>query len=110
MRFAAILVSLAAALASVAAERGHAAVATTPTTQLTFQERMVAGAGARGIAQTCLHPIDVMRTRVQAKGVEMNLKPQTFMKGVAPVRSVLSENSHLPTRHVTSDPSRDACP
>ena len=27
------------------------------------------GAGARGVAQTLLHPIDVARTRLQAKGV-----------------------------------------
>ena len=55
-----------------------------PTTQLLFHERLIAGAGARGIAQTCLHPIDVVRTRVQAKGVSLNLSPQTFLKGVAP--------------------------
>lgn len=49
-----------------------------------FQERMVAGASARGVAQTFLHPIDVARTRLQAKGVTMKFTPQTFVKGVTP--------------------------
>merc|ERR1719465_42441 len=38
--------------------------------QMLFRERMIAGAGARGVAQTLLHPIDVARTRLQAKGVQ----------------------------------------
>ena len=92
MQFITIVVHLAAAL-GVAAERG-AATAPSPLTQLTFKERMIAGAGARGIAQTVLHPIDVVRTRVQAKGVTMNLKPQTFVKGLAPqVSEVWCEES-----------------
>jgi solute carrier family 25 S-adenosylmethionine transporter 26 len=36
------------------------------------------------VAQTVLHPIDVARTRLQAKGVTMKFTPNTFMKGVAP--------------------------
>jgi len=80
------LLLLAAIFAVAAAERGLAAApaAKTPTTPLLFHERLIAGAGARGIAQTCLHPIDVVRTRVQAKGVALNLRPQTFLKGVSP--------------------------
>jgi solute carrier family 25 S-adenosylmethionine transporter 26 len=31
-----------------------------------------------------LHPIDVARTRLQAKGVKMAFTPQTFLKGVGP--------------------------
>jgi hypothetical protein len=45
---------------------------------------MLAGAGARGTAQTFLHPIDVARTRLQAKGVTMVFTPQTFVKGIGP--------------------------
>jgi solute carrier family 25 S-adenosylmethionine transporter 26 len=52
--------------------------------QMLFTERLVAGASARGVAQTFLHPIDVARTRLQAKGVAMQFTPQTFIKGVAP--------------------------
>ena len=52
--------------------------------KMQFSERLIAGAGARGVAQTFLHPIDVMRTRLQAKGVTMSLKPEIFVKGVAP--------------------------
>jgi len=52
--------------------------------QMQFNERLIAGAGARGVAQTFLHPIDVARTRLQAKGVAMKFTPQTFVKGVAP--------------------------
>ena len=84
MRFT-IVVLLVAAFARVGAERAAASTPSpSPLTQLTFKERMIAGAGARGIAQTVLHPIDVVRTCVQAKGVTMNLKPQTFVKGLAP--------------------------
>ena len=49
-----------------------------------FSERLIAGSGARGVAQTCLHPIDVVRTRLQAKGVKMQFTPKTFLKGIAP--------------------------
>jgi len=52
--------------------------------QMLFSERLIAGAGARGVAQTMLHPIDVMRTRLQAKGLTMSLDAKTFVKGVAP--------------------------
>jgi solute carrier family 25 S-adenosylmethionine transporter 26 len=52
--------------------------------RMLFRERLIAGAGARGVAQTVLHPIDVARTRLQAKGVQMQFTPRTFVKGVAP--------------------------
>lgn len=52
--------------------------------QMLFRERLIAGAGARGVAQTFLHPIDVIRTRLQAKGVSMTMNAETFLKGVAP--------------------------
>lgn len=52
--------------------------------QMSFTDRMAAGSAARGVAQTCLHPIDVMRTRLQAKGVTSKLTPQTFLKGLTP--------------------------
>jgi solute carrier family 25 S-adenosylmethionine transporter 26 len=52
--------------------------------QMLFRERLIAGAAARGTAQTFLHPIDVIRTRLQAKGVAMDWSPQTFVKGFAP--------------------------
>lgn len=51
---------------------------------LTFQEQMLAGAIARGVAQTLLHPVDVARTRLQARGVTMQWTPRTFVKGVFP--------------------------
>lgn len=51
---------------------------------LTFQERMTAGAIARCAAQTILHPIDVMRTRIQARDVSASWKPGVFVKGVIP--------------------------
>ena len=74
----------AIAIVTARSEKRAAVAHRAPTTQLLFHERLIAGAGARGIAQTCLHPIDVVRTRVQAKGVSLNLSPQTFLKGVAP--------------------------
>jgi len=52
--------------------------------QMLFRERLIAGSAARGVAQTCLHPIDVARTRLQAKGVEMVFTPRTFVKGILP--------------------------
>ena len=52
--------------------------------QMLFKEQLIAGSAARGVAQTCLHPIDVVRTRLQAKGVKPNFSPGTFAKGVAP--------------------------
>jgi len=52
--------------------------------QMLFHERLIAGSAARGVAQTCLHPIDVARTRLQAKGVEMAFTPRTFIKGIMP--------------------------
>ena len=52
--------------------------------KMLFRERLIAGAASRGVAQTCLHPIDVARTRLQAKGVAMQFTPQTFVKGVGP--------------------------
>ena len=51
---------------------------------INFRERMIAGSLARGCAQTLLHPIDVARTRLQAKGLKMKFQASTFVKGVAP--------------------------
>eukprot|EP00177_Eucheuma_denticulatum_P004663 GFKZ01008478.1.p1 GENE.GFKZ01008478.1~~GFKZ01008478.1.p1 ORF type:complete len:405 (+),score=76.82 GFKZ01008478.1:147-1217(+) len=51
---------------------------------LNFRERMVAGAIARGVAQTLLHPVDVIRTRLQARDVAASWKPAVFIKGVIP--------------------------
>ena len=52
--------------------------------QMLFRERMIAGSAARGVAQTVLHPIDVARTRLQAKGVAMSWTARTFIKGISP--------------------------
>jgi len=52
--------------------------------RMTFREQLLAGSAARGCAQTCLHPIDVVRTRLQAKGVAMQFTPRTFIKGISP--------------------------
>jgi len=52
--------------------------------QMLFRERLISGAAARGTAQTFLHPIDVVRTRLQAKGVAVKWTPSTFLKGVGP--------------------------
>lgn len=51
---------------------------------LNFREKMLAGAIARGIAQTVLHPIDVVRTRLQARDIAASWKPGVFAKGVIP--------------------------
>ncbi|KAK1858831.1 hypothetical protein I4F81_001431 [Pyropia yezoensis] len=61
-----------------------AATAGVAAQTLSFSERMVAGAIARGVAQTSLHPVDVVRTRLQAKGVARNWAPSVFLKGVLP--------------------------
>ena len=58
-----------------------AAVAAAP---LSFFERMFCGAVARGVAQTVLHPIDVVRTRVQARNIASGFKMSTFVKGLSP--------------------------
>lgn len=55
-----------------------------PVIPLTFTEKMTAGAIARGVAQTILHPVDVIRTRVQARGVATSWNPKIFVKGVIP--------------------------
>jgi len=52
--------------------------------QMLFNERLIAGSAARGVAQTVLHPIDVVRTRLQAKGVSVAFTPRTLSKGIAP--------------------------
>ena len=76
-------------LAAVASASARAAVGAVQLPsdwkkKMNFQEKMIAGAAARGVAQTTLHPIDVARTRLQAKGVKMVWTPQTFIKGIAP--------------------------
>ncbi|CAN8069731.1 unnamed protein product [Agarophyton chilense] len=58
--------------------------AATAAVQLTFQEKMLAGAIARGVAQTILHPVDVMRTRLQARNINTPWRPSVFVKGVIP--------------------------
>lgn len=55
-----------------------------PPIPLTFREKMVAGAIARGVAQSVLHPVDVIRTRLQARNVTKSWKPGVFIKGVIP--------------------------
>ena len=52
--------------------------------KMLFREQLIAGSAARGCAPTCLHPIDVLRTRLQAKGLETKLSASTFAKGIAP--------------------------
>jgi solute carrier family 25 S-adenosylmethionine transporter 26 len=52
--------------------------------QMLFNERLIAGSAARGVAQTVLHPIDVVRTRLQAKGVSVAFTPRTLSKGITP--------------------------
>lgn len=60
------------------------AAASKAAVSLNFQEKMIAGATARGVSQTILHPIDVARTRLQAKGVKKDWSPKVFLKGVLP--------------------------
>lgn len=61
----------------------RASAAPVPIT-LNFRERMVAGAIARGVAQTILHPVDVIRTRLQARNLTASWRPGVFIKGVIP--------------------------
>lgn len=58
--------------------------AQTVGSSLSFTEKMCAGAIARGVAQTVLHPVDVVRTRLQARGVSQSFRPSVFIKGVIP--------------------------
>lgn len=62
----------------------NVAAAAAAAVQLNFQEKMVAGAIARCVAQTVLHPVDVMRTRLQAKNVGSVFNASVFVKGVIP--------------------------
>jgi len=78
MRSFALTIALALGVAGKAVEQK------TWRNQMTFNERLIAGAASRGTAQTFLHPIDVARTRLQAKGVQMQLTPGTFVKGLGP--------------------------
>lgn len=55
-----------------------------PPIPLNFREKMVAGAIARGVAQSVLHPVDVVRTRLQARNVAKSWKLGVFIKGVIP--------------------------
>lgn len=64
-------------------QNSHTAQAAAPL-PLTFREKMAAGAIARGVAQTLLHPVDVLRTRLQARNVQASWKPGVFAKGVIP--------------------------
>lgn len=89
MRLRSSIMRVAVFLASLVLVATRTLAATTETkktwqNQMLFHERMLAGAGARGTAQTFLHPIDVARTRLQAKGVTMVFTPQTFVKGIGP--------------------------
>ena len=45
---------------------------------------MSVGSADRGCAQTCLHPVDGIRTSLPAKGVTSALTPKTFLKGLTP--------------------------
>lgn len=51
---------------------------------MSFTDRMLAGAGSRGMTQTVLQPIDVMRTRMQAKNIATALTAGSFVKGIIP--------------------------
>lgn len=65
-------------------KQAEVASAAAAAAALTFPEQMLAGAIARGVAQTILHPIDVVRTRMQARGIARSWAPKVFVKGVAP--------------------------
>jgi solute carrier family 25 (mitochondrial S-adenosylmethionine transporter), member 26 len=69
---------------NVAAAKASAAAAISGSIPLTFGEQMLAGAIARGAAQTLLHPVDVVRTRLQAKNVVTKWSAGVFAKGVLP--------------------------
>lgn len=70
---------------SVAKKLRDDAVGSTPVAiPLSFGEKMLAGAIARGVAQTFLHPVDVLRTRMQAKGVQGKFNFGVLIKGVIP--------------------------
>jgi len=71
-------------LASTAAAKSKVESSSSWKSKMLFREQLLAGSASRGVAQTVLHPIDVARTRLQAKGVTMKFTPQTFVKGVAP--------------------------
>lgn len=64
--------------------RKAAAAAAAAPVALTFGEQMCAGAVARGVSQTMLHPVDVLRTRLQARGVAMRWSVATLVKGITP--------------------------
>lgn len=68
-------------LTIAAADSRASAASTIP---LTFGEKMAAGAIARCLAQTVLHPVDVVRTRLQARDIASSWKPGVFAKGVIP--------------------------
>eukprot|EP00741_Cyanophora_paradoxa_P014601 tig00020812_g14081.t1 len=52
--------------------------------QLTHTDNVICGSIARGLAQTLLHPMDVLRTRRQAKTIKTALSLGTFAKGIIP--------------------------
>jgi len=52
--------------------------------EITALEQLMAGSVARMVAQTVLHPIDVVRTRRQAVGVPMRFDAQTLVRGITP--------------------------
>ena len=64
------------------AQRGLTAAKAQPTTQLLFHERLIAGAGARGIARACCRSTSCAPESGQ--GRQPQPQPQTFLKGVAP--------------------------
>jgi len=78
------LLLLASLAVAACGKNSKAVVVKNWKSELLFRERLIAGSGARGVAQTLLHPIDVARTRLQAKGVSMTFTPQTFLKGITP--------------------------
>ena len=47
-------------------------------------EQLLAGSVARIVAQTVLHPLEVVRTRRQAVGVRMRWDAPTLLRGLAP--------------------------